>query len=57
MPADLQKAALALFRRRGQYTPMFIDAQIRSFERRGEDVDANHWQKLLVLVRALQKSR
>ena len=57
MPADLQKAALALFRRRWQYAAMFIDAQIRSFERRGEDTDATHWRELLVLVRALEKSR
>jgi len=56
MSADLQKAALALIRRRGQYATLFIDAQIRSFERRGEDVDANHWRELLALVRKLQKN-
>ena len=56
MPVNLQKAAFALFRRRGQYAPMFIDAQIRSFERRREDADAKHWRELLVLVRELLKT-
>lgn len=35
---------------------MFIVAQIESFERRGEEVDASHLRELLALVRKLQKS-